>query len=849
VIGEQIGPYRVLEELKAGGMGRLVLALDTRLQRKVVLKFLPDHLHEDESYRRRFERESNALAAINHPNIVTIHSVEDLNGRLFLVMEWIEGAPLNELLLREGLPLATVLEYMLPVTVAVAAAHRAGIVHRDLKPANVMVRRDGNVKVVDFGLAKMEQQTVAGPLPKETAVTRQGIVVGTIPYMAPEQLEAQPADARSDIFSLGVMLFELSTGRLPFLGASDASIASAILRDDPPRLAALKADLPVELDAIVQRCLAKEPARRFQDASALAGALQALQRQSQAGGLAAAPTAAALTPAPAPSTRRWQGVAIASAVLLAGALGLWQLQRRASPGTLPPRAADNATIAVLPLRNLSNDAEQEYFTDGATEAMIANLAKVSTLRVTSRNSIMRYKGAQTASLKDIAGALSVQHLVEGSVMRAGDQVVVTVELVDPQNDRTLWGETYHGSMGSLMGFEGRVAEEVAGKILGDLPPEIRARLAQHPNVPDEVYELYLRGRFLHNKRTPDNLIKALDLYRQALDRSPGFALALAATAEVYAQLGSFGYAVMSPRESIPKAVEAARKAISFDETLSEAHGALALALFFDWRWAAAPPEFERALKLNPSNAEAWHQYAEFLTAKGRFAEALTASRRARELDPLSLILNESVAIADFFAGDFAECEKDTAPALALDGNFWLAHHLLGECYSAEKRFDDAEREFGLALTGSRRSVFTLSAYGRHLARAGKKPDAQKVLAEIDERAAKEYVAPVLRAKVHFALGNIDEGFKWMSKALDERDHGLAFLAVDRDFDAVRKDPRFVALLRSVGLTEALSSWKRDTLPRADAARPRPQTQVAEAAEPTAEASAPRAAGRLLGRER
>lgn len=807
MIGEQIGPYRVVEELRSGGMGRLVLALDTRLQRKVVLKFLPDHLLEDDAARRRFERESNALAALNHPNIVTIHAVEQLNGRLFLVMEWIEGAPLSDLLLRQGLPLERCLEYMLPVTLAVAAAHRAGIVHRDLKPSNVMVRADGVIKVVDFGLAKMEQKTVAGPAPApESALTRQGIVVGTIPYMSPEQLEAQPADSRSDIFALGVMLFELATGRLPFQGASDASIASAILRDEPPRAAALNAALPAEFDAVVRKCLDKEPAHRYQDAAALHAVLAGLQRQSQAGTLSRSLVV--------PPARRFPAgrnlVLAACAVLFLGAVGLWSLQRRGPH--LPPRADDRATVAVLPLRNLSNEQEQEYFSDGATEAMIANLAKVSSLRVTSRNSVMRYKGPQAGNLREIASTLRVAHLVEGSVMRAGDQVVVTVELVDPMSDQTLWGHTFNGTMERLLGFEGEVAEAVAGKILGDLPADTRARLAKHPNVPDAVYETYLRGRFAQAKRTPSDLIKALDLYTQATTAAPSFALAWAATAETYAQLGSFGYAVMSPRESLPKAQSAARKAIALEETLSEAHGALAQALFFDWQWKPAAQEFERALSLNPSNAEAWHQYSGYLSALGRHAEAVQATRRARELDPLSLIMNQTVAIARYFAGDLSGAIAESNATLALDPAFWLAHHLLGECASRQGRYDDARREFDKALAASRRNVFTLSAAGRNAVRASRDDEARKVLAEIVARAGSEYVSPVQRAKVHFALGEIDQGFEWMNKAVEERDHNLAFLAVDRDFDAVRKDRRFAALLQTVGLSDAIADAARERRP-------------------------------------
>ncbi|MEO8504420.1 MAG: protein kinase [Acidobacteriota bacterium] len=804
MIDGQVGPYRILENLRSGGMGHLVLALDPRLQRKVVLKFLPDALNHDENSRRRFERESNALAALNHPNIVTIHAVEETEGRLYLVMEWIEGSPLSELIPRDGLALDRCLDILLPVTHAVASAHKAGIVHRDLKPANVMVRSDGVVKVVDFGLAKMEQRTLVGPAPRESALTRQGIVVGTIPYMSPEQLEAQTADNRSDIFSLGVMLFEMATGRLPFQGASDASIASAILRDEPPRLASIKADLAPELDTIVQRCLLKNPNMRYPDALAFQEALIDLQSKSRQGLLGSTSGKRARTRI---KPAAW-GLVAALTLALAATGFLWMrrtpaARRDGAPSllsvALAAPAAVGATIAVLPMRNLSSDPEQEYFSDGATEAMIADLAKVSALRVTSRNSVMRYKGAAADNLKEIAETLGVVHLVQGSVMRAGDQVAVVVHLVDPATNQELWGETYHGSMSSLMGFEGRVAEAVAGKVLGSLSPEARARLGKHPDVPDDVYEAYLRGRFFQNKRSPDNVLKGLDLFQQALAKAPNFALAWAASAESYAQLGSFGYAVMSPRESLPKAEAAARKAIALEDSLSEAHGALAIALLLDLDWSHSATEFERALSLNPSNAEAWQQYAGYLSSQGRHAEAIQAARRARELDPLSLIINETVAIAYFFSGDMQHATTESNNTLGLEPSFWLAHHLLGEAASYQGKYDDAEHEFQRALELTKRNAFTLSALGRNYVRAGKKEQARAILTEIETRAAKEYISPVQRAKLHFALGDMDEGFRWMNKAIEERDHNLAFLGVDPDFAPLRQDARFKALLQKVAL--------------------------------------------------
>jgi len=805
--GRTLNHYLLLEEVRGGGMGEVWLAEDTRLGRKVALKVLPPEFAADPLRRKRFERESKLLAALNHPNIVTIHAVEECEGRPFLVMEWIEGRPLEEMIPFEGLPLRSCLEIAIPMVGAVAEAHRAGIVHRDLKPANIMVRTDGMVKVVDFGISKMEEVTLLdGPFPGRGDLnTAEGLVVGTLHYMSPQQLEGHQVDARSDIFSLGVMLYEMATGRRPFQGASSASVVSAILRDAPRPALEIKPSLPAAIEPILRRCLAKDPAQRYQSAQELHDVLAGLLLGATATAPLAEPlgSATAEEPIHARAGRR-RGLVVAAAVLAAALLlagGAWlRSQWAAPPEAAVPAAAANVAVAVLPLRNLSGDPEQEYFSEGTTEAVIAGLAKIGGLRVTSRNSVMRYKGIQKP-LPEIARELGVGYIVEGSVMRSGDEVMIVVQLVDPKTDGALWGDNYHGKLSDIFTLQQNVAEAVARETKVEITSADRTRLARVQEVDTEVYEMYLKGRFHQNKRTPEALLTALDYFEKALDLDPRYALAWAAKADCYASLGSFGYAVMPPLEAIPKAKEAAERAIELDDSLSEAHTALGLATMQGWEWPQAERELDRALELNPSNADAFHRYTIYLTAMGRHGEAVAAALKAQQLDPLSPIIGQGVATAHFFAGNYEEAIRRCEEKLQKEP-FWLTHLLLGQSYSQAGDHAAADGHFRKALDLTQGNPFVLGAMGRNHARWGRTAEARKVLEQLLERSRAGYLAPTLAAKLHFALGEPDQGFTWLYKALAERDQSLGFLAVDPDYATVRSDPRFARLLEQVGLRRA-----------------------------------------------
>jgi len=813
-VGSTLHHYRLLEEIGGGAMGRLFLAEDTRLHRRVALKMLPPGVVADPARCKRFQRESQALATLNHPNVVTLHDVEEVDGQPFLVMEWIEGRTLEELIPVEGLPLSRCLDLAIPMVEGVAKAHQAGIVHRDLKPANVMVRDDDVVKVVDFGIARMAlPPTVAeGPAESRTFFhTAEGVIVGTVPYMSPQQLEGLPVDARSDIFSLGVILFEMATGRRPFVGASSASIISSILRDAPPRLTDLRPSLPAGLERIVDRCLAKHPEDRYGAVAELRQDLVDLRREIEnpSSALMAAPTLtstalsaptllAAVEPA-APARRRPRlptaAMLVAALLLLAGA-GLWLARSRSSPAVAAaaPRAA-RGSIAVLPLRNLSQDRGQEYFSDGTTEAVIAELAKVGGLRVTSRDSVMSYRDRH-ASLSEVARLLGVEHILDGSVARSGDEVMIIVQLVDPTTGGAVWGDTFRGDIRQIFDLQQRVAEAVARAARGvDVP----ARLPRAREVAPQVYELYLRARYLLNQRTSEGARKALELIDQALAQDPRYALAWAVRAECYVYLVSDGLAVMPAREGLPVARQAALRAIELDESLSEAHVMLAFVDLQSWDWQNVEREFRRAIELNPSNADAYHKLTMYLTAQGRHDEAVATIGKARQLDPLSLAVNIGVAANYQYAGRLDEAAAAAEATISLQPGHWIPYLQLGEIHTLQGRYEAAEAQFRKALRLSPHNPYVLTLQGLNEIARGRSERARQIQAELLGLARAGYLPPSLMARLLFRLGDADQGFVWLQRAVDARDPSLLFLRIEPDYRDLRRDPRFQHVLDEVGL--------------------------------------------------
>ncbi len=819
MVGTILKHYEILEELGSGAMGTVYLARDLKLDRRVALKLLPPELVADELRRRRFDRESRSLAALNHPNVVTVHSVEEADGQPFIVMEWVQGRTLLEIIPPRGLSLDRTLELAIPMIDGVAQAHAAGIVHRDLKPSNVMVRDDGVVKVLDFGISKGEAETVVDGKAFRPDLTAEGRVLGTLPYMSPQQILGLPVDARSDVFSLGVILFEMLTGVRPFHGDGHATLAAAILQQPAPALERLAA-VPADVDQAVRRCLEKEPSRRYASARELRNDLLEIQRRRLSSGVAFAavpelpppPTTMIGTAFPAsdpgspkpPGTRRrvaWVTATVLTLMLL-GVAAWWRWSPgfpgfppgRTVMGDLPPASV---AIAVLPLRNLSGDSAQDYFSDGTTEVVIANLARIGGLRVTSRDSVMRYR-ATTKPLAEIARELGVAWVVEGSVQRTGQQVMMAVQLIEPATGTVRWGDTFQGTLSDIFFFQRQAAEAVARNTRGKISSTDRSRLAKVQEVDGTVYESYLKARYLINKRTSESLQQALQELDRALAGNPRYALAWAARAECYYSLGSFGYAVFPPSQTIPKAEEAARKAVELDDTLPEAHTALAMVLMQDWRWDESNHEFQRALELNPSSGDACSKYTRYLIAVGRHKESIDMARRARVLDPLSPIVSFLEGTAFYWAGDYDRALEVAKAALEIQ-DFWLYHLLAGESQSRKGRFAEADAELRKAQALDKKNVFILGATGKNLARWGKAAEARSVLSDLEQRSAHEYVAPTLLAKLHFALGETDPGFALLQKALAERDQSLSFLKTDVDYEGVHADPRYREMLHRIGL--------------------------------------------------
>jgi TolB-like protein/Flp pilus assembly protein TadD len=771
--GTRLGPYEVLAPLGAGGMGEVYRARDIRLKRDVALKVLPalsagDTLH-------RFEREAQAAAALDHPNIVSVHDVGTHGALPYVVMELLEGATLRERLGGGPLPVETAVSFGRALARALAAAHEKGIVHRDLKPENVFVTRDETPKVLDFGLARRD---ATGPVSEteQTAsqITEPGTTLGTVGYMAPEQVRGLPAHAAADVFAFGAVLYEMLSGRRAFRGASAIETLHAILKEEPPPLSAIRRDVPPNLEAVVRRCLAKDPALRYASGRELASALDAL---------AAAPLAP-------PRAGRPRVLAAAGLVVVALALlAAWRLARH------PPAPAGRiASLAVLPLDNFSRDPEQEYFSDGMTEALIADLAQIRSLRVISRTSVMPYKKSGKA-LPRIARELNVDALVEGSVMRAGARVRITAQLVDGRSDRHLWARSYERDLKDALSLQSEVARSIAREIAAELTPEEETRLGPKPVDPD-AEEAYLKGRSRLLKGTERDIRGAIVLFEQAIAKDRRAARPYAGLADAYCQLRSV-YA--PPSEVMPQARAAASKAIELDPALPEAHVSLAnVHFFYEFDWTGAEKEYRRALELNPSSAEAHDAYANFLGALDRRAEASAEIARAIELDPLSPLIRADESWVRYMAREYPRAVEASLKAVELGPDFWWAHTTLGLAYEKTGRYTDAIAELETASRMDDNTAI-LEMLGGVYAASGRKKEARAVLDRLEERSRASYVCPYEIATVYAELGEKDPAIALLEKSKREHADCLPWAKADSKLDSLRRDPRFGALMKGIGL--------------------------------------------------
>ena len=614
MIGRTLSHYRITAAIGVGGMGEVYRATDTRLGREVALKVLPADMAASPERLERFRREAKALAALDHPGMVTVHSVEEADGVHFLTMQLVEGESLDRVIPEGGLPPERIMTMGTALADALAAAHGKGIVHRDLKPANVMLTKDGRVKVLDLGLAKVAGLGSGAQVDSELSTemrTREGVVMGTVPYMSPEQVSGRPVDHRTDIFSLGVVLYEMASGRRPFAGGSTVELGSAILRDTPPALTTLRSGLPEELTRIVTRCLEKDPVARFQSMRDVHGALLALSA-----GRSGLQPASGHAPGPRSHAFIAGGVAILLGVAgyLVARSGVMRPASRGREATSESRVI--RSIAVLPLDNYSGDPSQEYFAEGMTDELTADLASISQLRVISRGSAMQFKGAHRPPTPEIARALDVDAVVEGSVLRAGDKVRITAQLIDARADRHLWAKSFERNSRDVLALQAELASTIAREIHVQLTPAEQSRLASAPSVNPEAYDAYLKGRYFFNRPSDENLQKAIARFEEAIALNPSFAPALSGLSDAYLWAG-YNEGFLTASEARPKARAAAETAIQLDDKSAEAHTSLAVfKLFYEYDWAGCESEFRRAFALNPNYAFAHDQFGLGLALPG-----------------------------------------------------------------------------------------------------------------------------------------------------------------------------------------------------------------------------------------
>lgn len=790
LVGRTLAHYRILERIGAGGMGEVYLAHDEWLDREVAVKILPQSSLEDPSVRRRLRKEAQALSKLNHPNIETLFDFVSKAAVEFLVLEYVSGLTLSDMLQQGPLPEREIARLGVQLAAGVAAAHDQRIVHRDLKPSNVRVTTDGRLKILDFGIAKFlkPQRAIIGTDSSTDSSTDQN-AVGTLPYMAPEQLRAEMADSRTDIYGVGTILYEMATAQRPFREETQHRLADSILHMEPASPRAVNPRVSPELERIILKCLQKEPENRYHSAQELVVDLRQLVVPK--------------TASPAPPVRRahvsWQAATLVAILAVAGAAILAGLNVGGSRDWLlgKKRPPVVQSIAVLPMENLSGNPDQDYFADGMTDELITRLAQISELRVTSRTSVMQYKGVKKP-IPQIAKELSVDAIVEGSVLRAGGRVRIAAELIDPTTDRHTWEDTYERDFGDILALQSDVAKTIAQEIKIKLTPQEQVRLAESPRVNSAAYELYLHGRYYWNQRTPEGLQKGMEYFKQAIAEDPGYALAYAGLADSYLLLGNLG--VLELNIAIPDAEAAAKKALELDDRLAEAHASLGIASLYDHlNWRQAEKELKLAIKLNPNYATAHQWYASTLAVIGRPEDLVREARRAQELDPLSPIVNAFLGRAYYLSRQYDDAIQQCQKALKLDPDFPVAHLFLGMVFTQKGRHEEAISEVQRAVHLSHEAPAMVAVLGYAYAKAGKKDDALRVLGKLLEPAERENVLSADIAVIYAALGEKDEAFKWLDKAEEEGGLSSTALKLGPALDNLRSDVRFVDLIHRAGL--------------------------------------------------
>jgi serine/threonine protein kinase/TolB-like protein/Tfp pilus assembly protein PilF len=815
--GETISHYHILDGLGGGGMGLVYRAEDIKLGRRVALKFLPEESVKDPAALGRFEREARSASALEHPNICPIYEFGEHEGQPFLVMQLLEGQTLRDLIASAGpgkppLELSRLLDLAVQIVEGLDAAHQKGIIHRDIKPANIFITREGQAKILDFGLAKLAsmlsgdvddsaqnprgeghgERTLVGTAPMLTPdlfLSRTGMAMGTAGYMSPEQVRGEKLDACSDLFSFGLVLYEMATGKRAFAGETGPELQEAILTQMPRPAREVNPELPAKLQEIIRKALEKGPEARYQTASEMHAELETLKRDT-------APRA--------PSRRQISASALVVfallILLLLPATGYFAWQHFRS-GAQPP--AGKIMLAVLPFQNLTGDPGQDYFSDGFTEEMINALGALQPERlgVIARPSVMRYKHSDRPQAQ-IGRELGVQYFLEGSVRREAGLVRISAQLVRTDDQTHLWAENYQRDQRDVFAVQNELAEAIAGQIRLHLTMPEQARLATARPLNPEAHEAYLLGRFNWNKRTHDGLTTGLNYFQKAVSLDAKDPLGYTGIADSYIALAVYGH--LLPTEAFPRAKEAVLKALELDDTLADAHSTLAQIYQSERDWAGTERQCKRALALNPSYALGHERYSLFLTRVQRHEEAITEAKRASELDPLSPLMTTVIGQALYFARHYNESQQELLKALQLDPNFFTAHTDLGDLYAAMGMFDKSIAELEKAASLSSGDLGVQAELAYVYAKMGRKGDAENVLKKLQSESQRRYVSGYLVSGVFIGLGRRGEAMEWLERADLQKDYQLSWISVSPVFDPLRSDPRFTALLRRLGLPQQTS---------------------------------------------
>ncbi len=783
MIDETISHFRIIEKLGEGGMGVVYKAVDVRLDRPVVLKFLPDKMAQDSQALERFRREARAASALNHPGICTIYDIGEQNGRAFIAMEFIDGETLRTHIHQEALPLEETLKLGIQIAEALDAAHAEGIIHRDIKPANIFVTRRGQAKVLDFGLAKLVPKGVGGEAPDSTSVV--GIISGTPSYMSPEQVRGDNLDPRTDIFSLGLLLYEMATGRQAFGGSTGGTIIEAVLTKSPVSVRRINPDAPAGLEEIINKALRKDRDQRQQRAADIRTDLQRLERDSDSGD----------------SDRRAAGEGTESSPIstTSDLHSTGPINLTGQTGALRPERVSKIidSLAVLPFENTSRDPEHEYLGDGIAGSLINILATIPKLRVMAQSTVIRYKG-RGIDPQAVGRELKVRAVLTGRIMQSGGALRIGTELVHVATGSQLWGAQYDRKPGDIFAIQDEISHEISEKLRLKLTRAEKKRLTKRQTEDADAYRLYLKGRHHWNRWTEDGFYKAIEYFQQAVGKDPKYALAYTGLADSYVLLGWNSY--LPPKDAFAKGKLAAMGALGLDPELGEAHTPQAAVLWLhDWKWQEAQTEFERSLALNPAHPTANHWYAEYLMTMGHHVQAIARMKSSQELDPLSLIISVAIGWSFYMARRYDEAMEQLRRTVELDPNYPVTYWILGRLLREMGRYElaIAEGEKGVKLSGG--SPLMNAALAQTFAVAGKRKKAMQILDDLTNLAKEKYIAPYFFAGIHIGLEEDDRALECLESAYEEHSHWLIYLHIDPSMDGLRPNPRFQDLLRRIGL--------------------------------------------------